>query len=258
MRVMLAPTGARRDKTTHPQIPMNIEEIAETAAAGQAAGATALHLHIRDAEGRHSLDPGGYRDAIAAVTARAPALDIQVTTEAAGRYGVESQLAVVAELRPAEASVSIREALREPDLAKRLYAVAHEGGIRIQHILFDTQDLAALRAAWSDGMVPASMRSVLLVLGRYAPPTDAGIDDLAPFVAAVRDSVDDWMVCAFGPAEHAVLARAAAMGGHVRVGFENNIFRPDGTPARDNAENVARIVTAAREMGRPLAARVPA
>jgi 3-keto-5-aminohexanoate cleavage enzyme len=60
-------------------------------------------------------------------------------------------------------------------------------------------------------------------------------------------------VCAFGPREAACVTVAAGLGGHVRVGFENNLKLPDGRVAESNADLVAVISDAARLLGRPLA-----
>ena len=65
--IMVAPNGARRMKADHPALPLTVAETVETAQACHAAGAGALHLHIRDAEGRHSLDAGHYREALQAL-----------------------------------------------------------------------------------------------------------------------------------------------------------------------------------------------
>ena len=68
--VMVAPIGARRTRADHPNLPLTPAEIAHEAELCCAAGATVLHLHVRGAEDRHSLDPGLYRAAIDAVRAR--------------------------------------------------------------------------------------------------------------------------------------------------------------------------------------------
>ncbi len=256
--VTVAPTGARRTSADHPQLPITIDEIAVCARLCQAAGAQRIHLHVRDDTGAHSLDCGRYREATAAVRAAAPGMAIQLTTEAAGRFGVAAQLAVIEGLRPGEASVSIRETMRDRALAARLYAAAAEAGTNVQHILYDLQDIALLRRAQAAGIVPDTSGGFLLVLGRYQPPRDAQAGDLAPLLAALQPGAAGWSACAFGRSEHACLIRAAAMGGHLRVGFENNVCRPDGTLARDNAENVARIVNMVRGSARALPAKVSA
>jgi uncharacterized protein (DUF849 family) len=60
-------------------------------------------------------------------------------------------------------------------------------------------------------------------------------------------------MCAFGAGEHACAAAAAALGGHVRVGFENNLLLKSGEVAKDNAELVRQVVDVAAALGRPLA-----
>jgi 3-keto-5-aminohexanoate cleavage enzyme len=75
---------------------------------------------------------------------------------------------------------------------------------------------------------------------------------LVPFVHA-HSGPEPWAVCAFGAAEHACVTTAAALGGHVRVGFENNLYLKDGSLAADNAALVTQAAQAAHALGRPLA-----
>jgi uncharacterized protein (DUF849 family) len=65
-----------------------------------------------------------------------------------------------------------------------------------------------------------------------------------PFLAPGLPRFRHWSVCAFGARETACVAAGALLGGHVRVGFENNLFMPDGSQARDNAELVAAAAAA--------------
>ena len=102
---------------------------------------------------------------------------------------------------------------------------------------------------------------LLYVLGRHAADGDASPRELLPFVIAPedvtsprqRDEAGEWMACAFGRQETACAIVAAALGGHVRVGFENNIYLPDGRRAADNAALVDQVRRAAALLGRPVA-----
>lgn len=246
-RLTVAPNGARRTKRDHPNLPMTVPEIVDCAARCHVAGAQEIHLHVRDDAGVHSLDAGLYREAMSGIRENAPDMLIQVTTEAAGRYGVAQQRTLVEKLVPAAASISVREMLRDPSHAQATYAFAQEAGIDVQHILYDTGDLEQLRNWIADGVVSSQMRRVLLVLGQYAPARHARPSDVAPFVKVLRDEFTDWTACAFGPQEQATLLTARSLGGHVRIGFENNLHRPDGTLAHDNAEQIARFVAAQNE-----------
>src|SRR5690606_12228000 len=112
-----------------------------------------------------------------------------------------------------------------------------------QHILYDQEDIRRFHRL-RERDVFGDSAFVLLVVGRYATP---GENDPLAFVrllgglAERRDvrSGLDWAVCAFGVAETGLLMAAAALGGHVRVGFENNLLRADGALAASNAERVA-------------------
>ncbi|MBT8154127.1 3-keto-5-aminohexanoate cleavage protein [Epibacterium ulvae] len=252
LKITVAPNGARRQKRDHVAVPINTAETALAAKACAAAGAYELHLHVRDELGRHSLSVNTYEQTIAAISAIVPGISIQVTSEAAGRFGVTEQFDLLRELRPQAASISVREMSRDLDLAAQVYALCDSVGIDVQHILYDQSDLERLRGFLAEGILPQSMRRVLMVFGRFSEPQEANPDEVAPFVTALGDDFPDWTVCAFGRTELAVAEIAIELGGHVRVGFENNFFRPDGAPLRDNAESVAAVVELARAAGRPL------
>ena len=249
--IMVAPTGARRDKTDHPALPLSVPEIVAEAVACHAAGADALHLHIREPDGAHSLDPGVYREALSALRSTLPGFPVQITTEAAGIFDVVTQADCIRALRPDWISLSVREMARDTALAARLYSEAQDMTCRVQHILFDDADLDLLAAWRADGTIPDTPLEVIHVLGRYAdgPPSDPAQVPvrLAPLSGAARQ-----MVCAFGPQEHACLIEAAKHGADLRIGFENSMTSPDGTLWASNAASVAALV-ASLEQKRPAA-----
>lgn len=239
--IMVAPNGARRGKADHPALPVSIEETVTAAAACHAEGAAALHLHVRDAAGRHALDPGLYAEALAEMARVLPEMRVQITTESAGVFEVADQLACLEALRPGWASVSVREMARAPELAERLYGLCADEGIEIQHILYDTADAALLRDWQARGTVRPGQESVIFVLGRYEDGPASTPQGIAPFLEALP-GVGDWMICAFGAAEHACLAEAARLGGALRVGFENALVDAEGVPHADNAASVRRLL----------------
>ncbi|MDX1744140.1 MAG: 3-keto-5-aminohexanoate cleavage protein [Ruegeria sp.] len=236
--VLVAPTGARRGWSDHPALPVSIDQIVDTGCACFKAGANGLHLHIRDSEGRHSLDPGRYLETVAALRRAVPELDLQITTEAAGVYDVPAQIACLEKVRPDWASVSVREIARSPEHADRVYGLCAAQGTRVQHILYDAED-AALLAEWTKaGIVREDQAECIFVLGRYAAGQQSSPQDLDQF----PKGQSPWMVCAFGPQEHACLAYAAKQGGNVRVGFENSLTDENGNHWKDNAASVSALV----------------
>src|SRR5690606_20425078 len=97
-----------------PNLPITADEVAAEAARCLIAGATALHLHVRDTEGAHSLDADLYRRATDAVSdAVGEALVVQITTEAVGRFTAEEQMACVRAVKPEAVSIALREVYPE-------------------------------------------------------------------------------------------------------------------------------------------------
>lgn len=256
--VAVAPNGARRTTQDHPGIPVTPEALADCAVTCRAAGASMLHLHVRDEIQAHVLDAGRYREALAAIREVAgDDLLVQATTEAVGRYSPDEQMALVRDLRPEAISLALRELLpegAETTAAADFLTWAGESGIAVQYILYTPEEAARLCRLKDTGTVPEGAGdSVLFVLGRYGQTEASSPAVLLPFLNAYDQSFGAWMVCAFGVRESECAMAAAVLGGHARIGFENNLLRADGTTAADNAAQVARFRDALNRVGRPLA-----
>jgi len=245
-RLMVAPTGARRGKADHPALPLTLPEIVETARDCHHAGADGLHLHLRDAEGRHLLDAGAYREALAELRRAVPGMAVQVTTEAAGAYAPPHQRAVALGAGADLVSVALREMAAEETEAPGFYAACAEQGIAVQHILYDAGDFDLLARLVPEGLRDAPGLQLIFVLGRYSAGQESDARDLGPFLdrLAARAVPADWALCAFGRAETECLRAAHAAGGKLRVGFENSLWHADGRVARDNAGRVRAVAVA--------------
>ena len=253
-----APNGARKTKADHPAIPIAPDELAREAAKCAEAGASLLHLHVRDAKGGHSLDADAYRAATDAVRrAVGRKLIIQITTEAVGIFTPAEQMACVRAVKPEAVSIAVRElipdASHEAEAGKFLAWVAAER-IMPQYICHEPKDLSRLHDLRKRGIVPGDRISVLYVLGRYPDRAGGTPEALLPYLAAGGAAEDlIWSMCAFGPREAACAVACAALGGHARVGFENNTALADGAIAKDNAALVAQTAVNARAIGRMIA-----
>ena len=253
--ITVAPNGAYKQRPDHPALPLNTTELGQTAKQCLDAGAAMIHMHIRDAEGRHSLDVQGYRDAQQAVKAAVgDELIIQITSEAARVYKAPEQIAMVTTLKPEAVSVGLREVdqpeIGEAGLAQFFGWLAKER-VMTQVIVYDVADLQRWQALRAKGVIPDAPWSLLFVLGRYSVGQTSEAKDLLPFVMAHTGN-EPWSMCAFGAGEHACATTAAALGGHVRVGFENNLLLNNGQVAPDNAALVRQIADSARVLGRSL------
>jgi 3-keto-5-aminohexanoate cleavage enzyme len=258
--VMAAPNGARLDKAGHPAVPLTSEEIADCAVELSAVGVSVLHLHVRDAKGGHVLDADRYLAAIDAIRERTgDRLVIQVTTEAVGRYDRWQQMALLRKLRPEAASLALRElcpdAAAEPEAGEFFHELM-ETGTWPQYILYTPAEAARFERLRRLGFFGTDSPFALFVLGRYSDSMRGDPNELDAFLATFEAGAFPWAVCCFGPAEAEAVIRAARLGGHVRIGFENNRTLPDGTQAGDNAQLVAAELQLIEQSGvpdRPLA-----
>ncbi|MGN8060194.1 3-keto-5-aminohexanoate cleavage protein [Ralstonia sp. 22111] len=260
--IAVAPNGARKTHADHPALPITPDELAACARQCVDAGAAMLHLHVRRPDGTHSLEPEDYRPAIAAVQrAVGDALVIQITTEAVGIYTPEQQMASVRALQPEAISAALRELA--PDAAHEAEAARFFGELAaartaIQYILYSADDVVRYRDLRARGVLPDTPHWVLFVLGRYSAGQRSDPSDLLPFLQAWAEGGDitanvPWAMCAFGPREAECALSAALLGGHARLGFENNMALPDGSTAPDNAALVTNLRRHLDALHRPVA-----
>lgn len=260
-----APNGARKTQADHPAVPLTPREIAQCAIAARDAGACMFHLHVRGADGRHSLELAEYRRAVEAIRASVGSdLVIQPTTESAGIYAPEQQIALVRALAPETTSLALREVF--PDAtsesgAAAFFAWAYDARVIPQLILYDVADVRRYIYLRERDTIAPDRHWAIFVLGRYAEERAAQPGDLLPFLDAWKARGDltadvPWMACAFGQNERACVARAVELGGHARIGFENNVRRADGSTAPDNAALLSEFVQAEALRGNhPIAAQ---
>ena len=252
-RIMVAPNGARRGKADHPALPITDAEMVATALACRQAGADGIHVHIRDADGKHEIDAGHYRAVMEQLKEAVPDMYLQVTSESAGRYSGDEQRAMMRDLRPSYVSVALREMVRDPadwGAAQDFYEWAAAEGVEIQHILYAPNEVRSFVEALNAGRIPGKAHLIQFVQGTYAN----GSADSVPLVQYLDEFKQadgmsfDWMLCAFGAAETDSLALAGKMGGKARVGFENSLWHKDGSLAADNAARVREVDAALRAL----------
>ena len=216
-----------------------------------------IHLHVRDARGRHSLDARLYRLVISAIRrAVGRHLVIQVTSESVGMYTPRAQIEQIKQLRPEAVSISVRELVpNETELASsaEFFAWLAKEHITPQYILFSADDFALYQDLTARGVIPSTPHWLLFVLGRYDTGFTSSPVSLLPFLTEHQEEQPPWAVCAFGRTEHGSAACAATLGGHARLGFENNVYLRDGSIASSNAQLIAQLVDVAEAIGRPVA-----
>lgn len=252
--VTCAPVGAEVMPDQTPYLPITPQALGETAAAIRAAGASIVHVHCRNDDGSNTHAVKRFREASHAIRSCS---DLIVQFSTGGAIGMTAEeRAAVLELRPEMASltcgtVNFGEDVFENGfpLMRMLLRRMREFGVRPELEIFDKGHLANARRLEREGLL-SFPQHVDFVLG-----VPGGLEATVPNLC---DLVEDlpagctWSVAGIGRAQLPMAMAAIAMGGHVRVGLEDNLYYSKGRLAR-NEELVERVVRVARELGREIA-----
>jgi len=255
--IMCAPNGARRTYADHPKLPITPTELAYCAEEIRDAGASILHLHVRDEHQQHSLNVDHYKRAIDAITDKTgDSLIIQVTSEAVGRYTRQDQMNMVKAMKPEAVSLALCELA--PDTAEHaevsdFFSWMAENKIWPQIILYDQADYWRFKQLQKKGVFGDRQQFLLFVLKKTGPePDKTGLSQESLVQLAPKVGVP-WAACCFGAQENTLSAFCSQNGGHVRVGFENNIWINDGSLAVNNAELVKNAQETAHQNNKKVA-----
>ncbi|MFZ4579057.1 MAG: 3-keto-5-aminohexanoate cleavage protein [Myxococcota bacterium] len=247
--------GAELTRADTPWLPLSPEELAAEAIRCYHVGARMVHLHVREPDGRPSQRADLFGQAMALIRAEVPMI-VQFSTGGAVGMPVEVRADAV-KLRPDMATLTTGTVNFGDDvfanpmpsvraIAKRL----REFGVRPEIECFDTGMVdAALRLA-KQGLLelPAHFDFVLGVPGGMGATT-AHLD----FIRTLIPSDSTWSVAGIGRFELPLAQHAVTVGGHVRVGLEDNIFLSKGVLAEGTAPLVQAVAQMAQHAGRPLA-----
>jgi uncharacterized protein (DUF849 family) len=224
----------------HPALPVTAADLSRDAAHVVAAGADALHVHAKDDEGRDTLDPGVVAAALTAIREQVPGIPLGLTTGAwidpdpAGRLtAIEAWTTL-----PDFASVNWHEPGAE-DVASALLS----RGVGVEAGVWHLEGLVA----WSASPLRTACLRVLIELGEGldAPATTAEADRLLERLRAGSTGLPPVLLHGQGSSSWPALAHAATLGLQARIGLEDVLTLPDGTPAPDNAALVAAARTVA-------------
>ena len=254
--ITVAPTGAETPKSAWPQLPTTLTELVDEARACEAAGATMIHVHIRDDDHAPTLDPGRLRETVGALRAET-GLIVQLSTGGSVRDPLEARLAVL-DARPDSCSLTCGTVNFGDDVflnpwpfRVRLYERAREAGVVPEFELFDLGQVHALGRLLRECGPPAGGRvHADFVLG-VPGGMPATVPALVAGVQALPAEVTSWSATGIGRGHLPVMAAALALGGHLRVGMEDNLYFAAGRPVAGNAELVARAVDLAATLQRP-------
>ena len=279
--ITAAVTGAIHTPTMSPYLPITPEQLIEDIMSVYEAGGAVAHLHVRDPEtGMPIADQDIFREVAAEVKKRC---DIVLCTTTGGSLGdtVENRGKVVSSLEPELASLnggSLNFALfhvlpkyegqwkhewekqylggTEDFIFPNTFKTIREFtelmgryGTKPEFEIYDVGMINNLAYLVNEGHIkkPVYLQFVLGILGGIP----ATVENLVYLVQTARQQIGDfqWSVCAAGRAQFPMTTQALLMGGHVRVGLEDNLYLEKGTLAKNSGEQVAKIKRIAGELG---------
>jgi uncharacterized protein (DUF849 family) len=256
--ITVAPTGAESAKADVPALPVTLDELVATAKECEAAGASVIHVHLRDDKAEPTLDQGLLRDTVAALRAQT-SLIVQLSSGGSVHDPEADRLAVL-DAAPDMASCTMGTVnfgedvfLNRWDFVVDLHTRMQERGIVPEYEIFDLGHLWALQRLLDKYGLPAGGHVHLdLVMGVPGgmPGTTAA---LVACTAAMADLPEGTTFSAtgIGRATIPVLLASLSAGGHLRVGMEDTITYAKGQPVESNAQLVARAAAFARLAQRP-------
>jgi uncharacterized protein (DUF849 family) len=254
--ITVAPTGAELSKADFPQLPTTLEELVETATACEAAGAAMIHLHIRDADHRPTLDPGHLKAAVDALREQT-SLVVQLSTGGSVHDPLEQRLTVL-DAEPDSCSLTCGTTNFGDDVflnpwgfMSDLYVQAQEREVVPEFELFDLGHVHALRRLIDTHGLPFGGKVHVDFVTNVPGGMPGSPAALMAAVQLLPPEVTSWSATGIGRAHLPIMAAALSAGGHLRVGMEDNVVFARGQVVQHNRELVERAAALAEVMQRP-------
>jgi 3-keto-5-aminohexanoate cleavage enzyme len=252
--VTVAPVGAELTPEQTPHLAVKPSQLGDVAAKCQQAGASIIHVHCRNDDGSNTHDVARFKEAYDEIRARS---DLIVQFSTGGAIGMTpEERAGVLDLHPEMATLTCGSVNFGDDIFENSFPIMrailkkmNELGVRPELEIFDKGHLSNARKLEREHLLkfPQHVDFVLGVPGGL----DASVSNLCDLVDSLPPGCS-WSVAGIGRAQLPMAMAAIAMGGHVRVGLEDNIYYSKGKLAT-NDELVARVARIAAELGRTVA-----
>ena len=273
--ITCAITGNLTRPDQSPYLPITPQQIADSALEAAEAGAAIAHIHVRDPEtGRPSMSVELYRDVMDRIRSRNRGLIINLTTGPGGRFvpseddpkiagpgttlmAPERRVEHVEILRPDICTLDLNTmnsggevVINTPRNVRKMADRIRAAGVLPELELFDTGDCHLARDLITEGVLQGPGLFSLVLGVKYgfnaSPETMLYGRNLLPPGAI-------WTGFGIGRSEFPMVAQAWLLGGHVRVGMEDNLYLSKGVLAKSNAELVTHAADILRSLGAAIA-----
>jgi uncharacterized protein (DUF849 family) len=253
--ITVAPTGAETTKESVPTLPVTLDELVATAKSCEAAGAAVIHVHIRDASARPTLDLGRLRETVAALREQTD-LVVQLSTGGAVTDPFADRLRVL-DAAPDACSLTCGTVNFGDDVFTNpwpfiveLYQRTQALGVVPEFELFDIGQAATLHRLL-DGYGPPHGGHVHCDLVMGVPGGMPGTTQALVAAVTALPAGATWSATGVGRTTLPVALAALSAGGHLRVGMEDTLTYARGRQVHDNTELVERAAMLAELVQRP-------
>ncbi len=253
--ITCAVVGAELNREIYPYLPVTPDEIAIAAEEAVNAGASIIHLHVRDENGFPTQNVDVFEEVTSKIKNRCDCIIQYSTGGAVGTSLVERSAPLI--LKPEMATLTMGTMNFGADIfenslptIEHLLKVMNDNSVMPEVEIFDCGMMETLEEMVRQGQIQKHhhVDFVLGVPGGMAPT----IKNLV-FLTDRLANNQTWTVAGLGKAHLPMTMHAIAMGGHVRTGIEDNIYYKKNELARSNSQLVSRVARIAGEMGRPVA-----
>jgi uncharacterized protein (DUF849 family) len=256
--ITVAPTGPLTTRREHPAVPLTPREIGEAVAEAAGAGAAIAHVHARDEQGQPTADPAVYAEIAREIRARCDIV-VQASTGVGLSVPWEERLQIVASgevdvsmatLNPASMTFAQGTFHNPPEFVKSLARAIHERGIRAELEVYDVGHVALCLELVTEALIEPPLQFSFVMGVRGGMPGDPA---LLPQLRTMLPAGAMWQAIGIGRTQLPLSLAALALGGNLRVGFEDNVYIRKGELAESNAQFVRRAVGLVEATGRAVA-----
>lgn len=256
--ICVAITGSLPTKADNPAVPITIAEQVDSTHAAFEAGASIVHAHVRDHDGKPTSDPGRFALLKEGVERHCPGMIVQLST--GGRSGAGQTRGGMLPLRPDMASLSVgsnnfptRVYENPPDLVDWLASEMLKYDVKPEVEAFDLSHILKAADMKAKGQLSGTPYVQFVMGVKNAMPADRDVFDY--YIKTVNRLFPGapWCAAGIGPAQIVLNEWAVSSGGHARTGLEDNVRLDKSRLAPSNAALVERVVALCETYGRPVA-----
>jgi uncharacterized protein (DUF849 family) len=253
--ITVAITGSLPKKKDNPAVPITVDEQIESTHEAFEAGATLVHLHVRNEDGSPSSDPARFGRLLEGIRRHCPGMITQVST--GGRSGSGRERGAMLPLKPDMASLATgscnfptRVYDNPPDLVEWLASEMLHHGIKPEVEAFDLSMIFQAAQLARDGKIKGPLHVQFVMGVKNAMPVDREVFEF--YVKTLKRLAPDatWTGAGIGRDQLTLVRWSLELGGHCRTGFEDNVRLNRETLAPSNAALVRQVVEQCAEFGR--------